>query len=179
MRNDTINYYLLFNENNEVMIFYDNQNETFMLPQKEEKTLDETYEDRFYKMNMVLKEKCSDNDVMIYEQPEKLYTRKSPFMSRVMEIISYDGLEELESYNGEYKLTEYSEGRFFLEIKYLLCNYYAKYVELSKEDYNRLKTLCKTYNYEVDFISLEELSKSEDEFANSKSYIRKLENILK
>ena len=179
MKNDTINYYLLFNSDKEVLVFYDKQNNEYLYPQKTEKILDETFEDRFYKLNMLLKEKNSSNDTLIYINNDKIYTRKEPFMESLFEIIKTDESTKIESYSGEYKLIEYSEERYFLEIKYLLCNYYAKYIELSDINWLGIRTLCETYNYDVDFVSLEDLYNNNQEFANSKSYLRKLQNILK
>ena len=116
MENDTINYYLFYNEDGQVLMFYDRKDETYLYPQKVEKTLDETFEDRFYKLNMSLKEKSTSNDTMIYIGRDKVYTRKFPFMSQIFEIINIDDVTTLETYNGEYKLMEYSEGRYLCRL---------------------------------------------------------------
>ena len=179
MEYDTINYYLLFNEENEVLVFLDTYTGDVLYPEKEEKTCNETYETKIAKLTMALKEKNSDNDTLIMRKKDNMFTRKSPFMSRFREMIDVSDAELLESYNGEYKLIEYSEGRFFLELDYLKCNYYVKYIELTKELSTRLKTLCSTYDYEVDFVKLDDIiSKEEGQFENSKSHIKKLQKVV-
>ena len=179
MEYDTINYYLLFNEENEVLVFLDSYTGDILYPEKEEKTCNETFETKIAKLTMTLKEKNSDNDTLIMRRKDNTFTRKSPFMSRIREMIDVSDAELLESYNGEYKLIEYSEGRFFLEVDYLKCNYYVKYIELTKDLVTRLETLCSTYGYEVDFVRIDDiLSKEEGQFESSKRYIRKLQKVV-
>ena len=179
MEYDTINYYLLFNKDAEVLVFLDPYTGDVLYPEKEERTCDETIESKIAKLTMALKEKNSNNDTLIMKKNENAFTRKSPFMSRVREMINVSDAELLESYNGEYKLIEYSEGRFFLEVDYLKCNYYAKYIELTKEYITKLKTLCSTYNYEIDFVKFDDiLAKEEGQFESSKKHIRKLQKVI-
>ena len=76
MENDTINYYLFFNDENQVLMFYDRQNDKNIYPQIEEKTLEESYESRISKMISLLKANSSINDVLVLKKKEKFIQEK-------------------------------------------------------------------------------------------------------
>ena len=180
MENDTINYYLFFNDENQVLMFYDRQNDKNIYPQIEEKTLEESYESRISKMISLLKANSSINDVLVLKKEREIYTRKTPFMEHALELLKSDESLKLYSYNGQYNLIEYSCGRYFFEVEFLLCNYYAKHINLTKEDYNKLKGLCETYNYDMDFVDIKSLYDNyENGFESAKRYLKKLDEITK
>ena len=180
MKNDTINYFLFFNDEEEVLIFRDINSGEILYPQNEEKTLEENFETRIAKMTMLLKEKSSINDVLLMQSSKEVSTRKISFMNEALELLEYEDSKKIDSYNGEYKLIEYSSGKYFFEVEYLLCNYYAKYIKLEDKDIDLLKTLCKSYGYEIDFIKINTLLNADgEEFALSRRYLRKLDRTLK
>ena len=174
MEKDTINNYLFFNSDNEILTIYDPQNDEFMYPQTEEKNFEESFETRIGKMTMFLKERDSSNDTLILKKENGFDERKTNFMSSLLNIISSDDAQLIDTYNGDYNLIEYSSGRYFFIVNYLICNYYAKYIELNETQYIKIKKICDVYGYEISYVNMEDINKKEEFFENNKRYLKKL-----